>query len=702
MLNATHESVQAAMWTLAVIQGLIAACYAWLRRRSQGSHATPGGAAQRPQELLEQLDAATQAAGIHCWELDWNTGGFTSDSGQLPTHEAAREAVLQALARGERRCSFRYRVVLPDQTIRHIEAFVESECDRDGKLCRSLGASRDVTQEIEAADRAARDASLQRELLERLSVATQAAGLQCFEVDFKAGKMVWIDSSPEGDVSPEEAQKLGDAWLASVIPEDLEQVRELTKATRARHDPILSIRYRRRDPEGAVRYIQSYHHFFYDQDGSATRALGANIDITESHLRQVELEALSVRFEIATRAAHAGVWEWRERTNELWWNETMYVIHGLPANSPLPPREKVIDMIHPDDFPTAQAVWDGAMSGSGQINAQFRIIRPDGEIVHVESAAVLVTDTASSERRLVGITLDISKRVAAEQRERLLQKQLREASHQSGMAEVATGVLHNVGNVLNSLGVSSATARVRLRASHFDRLGRVAAMLEANRDTLGEFFASDPRGQRLSQYLSALGGRLRQDVEDLGQELDAIEGHFQYLRKIVQAQQSFARGGGAEEAVNIRELLETALELKGRELGGAQISRDIEELPAVWTNRYKLLQIIVHFIGDAGDVVAANEAGRREIAIRARLSGEWLEIGVEVPGDGMPADLFDRVWESGVTPQADSLGVGLLSAVKAAQQLGGSVATSSPGAGRGACFCVKIPARTGCRAAAVA
>ena len=92
---------------------------------------------------------------------------------------------------------------------------------------------------------------------------------------------------------------------------------------------------------------------------------------------------------------------------------------------------------------------------------------------------------------MVGITLDISERVHAEQRERLLQRQLRQASHQSGMAEVATGVLHNVGNVLNSLGISSSTAQARLRASQFDRVEQVAAMLDAHRNALCDFLASD-------------------------------------------------------------------------------------------------------------------------------------------------------------------------------------------------------------------
>jgi two-component system, NtrC family, sensor kinase len=212
-----------------------------------------------------------------------------------------------------------------------------------------------------------------------------------------------------------------------------------------------------------------------------------------------------------------------------------------------------------------------------------------------------------------------------------------------------------------------------------------------------------------------VSGRLRKDTEDLAHELDAVESHVQYLRKIIQAQQSFARGGG--EAVNVRELLETALTLKGQELRGARISRDLsEDLPEVWTNRHKLLQIVVNFIGHAGDAITANEPAQRRIAIRAQLTGCWLEIAVEDSGVGAAADLPERAWEFGATPHThhghgfglrraavaarefttkeDGHGFGLHSAALAAQQLGGSVAASSAGPGQGACFSVRIPART--------
>jgi signal transduction histidine kinase len=427
---------------------------------------------------------------------------------------------------------------------------------------------------------------------------------------------------------------------------------------------------------------------------SQALAPGTNLEITELHQRQLELEALSVRFEIATRAARAGVWEWREHTKSGWWNETMFAIHGLPVAPSPPSIDTVINMIHPDDLPRAQANLDRIQSGSDRSHTQFRIIRADGCVVHLDAVAVLVKGKEASDQRMVGITMDISERVAAEQRERLLQTQLREASHQSGMAEVATGVLHNVGNVLNSLGVSSSTARARLKSAQVERLERVAAMLDANRHTLGEFFANDPRAQRLPEYLTALGGQLQKDIEDLGHELDAIDDHVLYLRKIVQAQQSFARGGGAEEAVNVRELVETALTLKGQELRGAQIICDIPDLPKVWTNRYKLLQIVVNFIANASDAIAGNEPDKRLITVRARHTSGWIEVAVEDSGVGIAAELLERLWEFGFTTKTHGHGFGLHSAAVAAQQLGGSVAASSTGLGQGACFSVKIPGRT--------
>jgi PAS domain S-box-containing protein len=691
----------------------------WLRHRLALWTGLDRRDAEHSRALLERLSIATQAAGIYCWELDWSTYALIWDESRLPGDEAAAasrrhfgvelgsdlfkwvhpddelaggKAIAESLARGENHVSFRYRLVLPDGSIRHVQAFARTYCDAAGKPQRSLGVSWDVTQEVEAAARAAHDAAKERELRERLSVVTQAAGLQCWEYDFKQSKLVWLDYIA-GDESggSASAQQAGDALYASIVPEDLLEMQKLSAAALAKHEAMISTRFRRRDPDGTLRYVDTYHRFFYDREGQPTRTLGANVDVTESYQRQLELEVLSTRFGIATRAAKAGVWEWREGGDEVWWNDNMFAIYGFPAETFQPLISIAHAMIHPDDLAVAKAAWAVALQECTPIHVQFRIIRPDGRMVHIDSLASVLTDPHSPKRRLVGIIIDITERVVAEQRERTLQKQLREASHQSGMAEVATGVLHNVGNVLNSLGVAASTVQARLKASQYDRVERVAAMLDAHRDALGDFFATDERGKHLPQYLSALGGQLKKDTEGLQREIDAISGHVQYLCEIVQAQQTFSRVGGTEEAVDVHELVNTALRLKARDLQGVDVRREMADIPEFMTDRYKLLQIVVNFIGNACDAMAADESGARRMAVRAQVVAGQLEIAVEDSGVGIPGELLTRVWEFGFTTKAHGHGFGLHSSAVAAQQLGGTVAVVSAGPGRGACFTVKIP-----------
>lgn len=688
-------------------------------RAARRSRARMAREVEQSQALLERLSIATQAAGIYCWELDWQTYEITFDASRLPPSEVAAasrrhfgaelgsdlfkwvhpddqhiggKTILEALDRGDVHASFRYRIVLPDQSVRHVQACARTYCDPDGKPRRSLGVSWDITAEVEAAESAARNAASERAMLERLSVATQAAGLRCWEFDFKQGRVVWLDQGLDPhDASPEAIAAAGAAMFAQILPEDDAEGRARTGEALERKLPMLSTHARRRDADGALHHVQLYQRLFYDEQDQPWRAVGAMLDITESFQRQAELEALSVRFSIATRAANAGVWEYSSADGSIWWNETMYSIYGCSPQSFRPTLDAAIAMIHPDDLAIAQAAWDEALQRSNQLRVEFRIVRPDGSIAHVLMIAAVISALDKLERRLVGIAIDMSERVAAEQRERRLQKQLREAFHQAGMAEVATGVLHNVGNVLNSLGVAASTAQACLKSHQVERVGQLAALLEANRGSLATFMVSDERGRRLPEYLAALGARLASDNKLLTQEFQAVSEHVDYLRQIIHAQQSFARMGGAHESVDVGELIEVALTLKAQSLKGVEVVRDFGKLPPVLTDRYKLLQIIVNFIANACDAIAMGGSSAPRVAIRVRSDLGQLEIEVEDSGVGIAPELVTRIWEFGFTTKPRGHGFGLHSAALAARQLGGSVSAHSDGLGRGARFSVKIP-----------
>jgi two-component system, NtrC family, sensor kinase len=121
------------------------------------------------------------------------------------------------------------------------------------------------------------------------------------------------------------------------------------------------------------------------------------------------------------------------------------------------------------------------------------------------------------------------------------------------------------------------------------------------------------------------------------------------------------------------------------------VRREIADIPQFHTDRYKLLQIVVNFIGNACDAIAANALGERQMVVRARMVDSELEIAVEDSGVGIPSEFLTRVWEFGFTTKAHGHGFGLHSSAVAAQQLGGTVGVVSAGSGLGACFTVRIP-----------
>lgn len=274
------------------------------------------------------------------------------------------------------------------------------------------------------------------------------------------------------------------------------------------------------------------------------------------------------------------------------------------------------------------------------------------------------------------------------------QKRLIEVSRLSGMAEVATGVLHNVGNVLNSINVGASLLMDRVRTSRVGRLQEVGQILLEHQASLCDFLTHDPRGVRILPYLAKLSEHLLQERDETTKELKALVQHVGHIKEIVAMQQSYARPSGVLEKVPAESLIEDALgmTLESIERNGITLTRDIQPVPTLVTDRHKVLQILLNLLRNAKDAAKTRAEAPRAIAVRLR-PGENERVRFQVTDNGMgiaPENLA-RIFSHGFTTKKDGHGFGLHSGALAARQLGGSLTVESEGLGRGATFTLELP-----------
>jgi signal transduction histidine kinase len=288
---------------------------------------------------------------------------------------------------------------------------------------------------------------------------------------------------------------------------------------------------------------------------------------------------------------------------------------------------------------------------------------------------------------------DITERKKASAELAEAHKQLVDISLQTGMAEVATGVLHNVGNVLNSVNVSTHMLADYVSRSKVGDVARTAALLRAHEATLGDFVTSNPQGKHLVAYLEGLGQHLVTERQSALAELATLQEKVGHIRDIVVMQQSYAVVGGVREPIQVTDLIEDSLRLSAAALSrhGVEIVRAYEDTPVINVDKHKALQILINLVTNAKCACVDSGKADRCITLRTARAGEWLQISVADNGVGIPQENLTRIFSHGFTTRKDGHGFGLHSGALAARELGGSLRVQSEGAGRGAIFTLELP-----------
>jgi len=301
-----------------------------------------------------------------------------------------------------------------------------------------------------------------------------------------------------------------------------------------------------------------------------------------------------------------------------------------------------------------------------------------------------------AEDRIVGsqgVLFDITQRKQAQARLDEVNRQLVDTSRRAGMAEVATSVLHNVGNVLNSVNVSSSLVAEKIRLSKVGNVARAIALFPPQSADLAQFLTHDPKGRQLPAYLTSLGQNLVQEQAAQLAEVETLLKNINHIKEIVAMQQGYARISGILELLPVNELVEDALRMNTSALDRHHINiiRELDPSPPVLLDKHKVLQILVNLLRNAKH--ACEDSGRpdKEIRVRVRDTGDLVLISVLDNGVGIAPENLTRIFNHGFTTRAEGHGFGLHSGALAARDLGGRLTAASPGPGQGAVFTLEIP-----------
>jgi PAS domain S-box-containing protein len=433
------------------------------------------------------------------------------------------------------------------------------------------------------------------------------------------------------------------------------------------------------EPECAVEFVR---------DISARKQLAAALLQNQTLLATViaELPLALLACDVTGRVTH--------------YNRAAVDLFGIPAeqttgSAPRTPYPITAQVFRPDGttpVPREERPLARTLRGEQVGMAEFVLVRPNGEVRIVLSGAQRLVGPAGQPLGAVAVVEDITERRHAEEELEEVHKQLLVASRQAGMAEVATNVLHNVGNVLNSVNVSASIVSERIRKSKCAGLARVAALLNEHAHELANFLAG-AQGKHLPVYLQELAAELIAERDAALTELSAVRSNVEHIKEIVAMQQGYARRGGITDTLDVRTLVEDSLRMNEGAFSrhGVTIVRDFTDVPLIEADKHRVLQILVNVIRNAKYACSEAAGGEKRITVRIRAADAAVLISVIDTGVGIPAENLDRIFGHGFTTRRDGHGFGLHSSALAARELGGSLRAESAGPGRGATFTLTLP-----------
>ncbi|WLG48979.1 DAHL domain-containing protein [Pseudomonas sp. FP1742] len=292
----------------------------------------------------------------------------------------------------------------------------------------------------------------------------------------------------------------------------------------------------------------------------------------------------------------------------------------------------------------------------------------------------------------------LEQRVEERTRELLeAERELVDAARMAGMAEIATNVLHNVGNVLNSVNVSADLITRKLSTSKTLGLGKAVKMMNEHAQDLGQFMTHDEKGKLLPLYFNQLVDSIAIEQSSIVDELAQLTKSIDHIKDIVATQQAYAGAARLVEPLNVVDLFEDALRMNSGALNRhhVTVTKDYQATPTIIGDKHRLLLILINLISNAKYALSKVSDHERRMTLGVRIiDNKTLCFSVKDEGEGIAAENMTRIFNHGFTTRKEGHGFGLHSCALAAVEMNGHLRVHSDGPGRGALFTLEIPLET--------
>lgn len=295
---------------------------------------------------------------------------------------------------------------------------------------------------------------------------------------------------------------------------------------------------------------------------------------------------------------------------------------------------------------------------------------------------------------------DITESREREEAIRDLNNQLVISAKKIGKAELASSIIHNIGNVLNGINVSLGILTETSHNSNFNALFSVVKMLDSTSD-VKKYLQDDEKGKLIPPFLSSICGPLERDYTLICDEVSNINTGVINIREIIAAQQSVSKISGALEKVDLTSFVDLVVQSLFLETSQKKISvkKDYNSNAQSYIDKSILYQILLNLFRnsiDALDSVTFDDGVKlkKEIIVSVReskTSDTIVEIVVEDNGVGICPEDLTHVFNEGFTRKENGQGIGLYSSVVYAKELGGNIKVQSQGINKGATFIIELP-----------